>query len=212
MLDELEELEPTNEFGEVLAADGELERLMDSKSYLSGVGELKTRHDGPAFVEDDSVTKLIPSTLEEAERSHWELAKAGISFPSAVYWEGYCDGEHVTAMQQYRALGSEDSGFWDEFQDYRDEFRQIGETAAEAGIALDYKPENFGILDDELVYLDTSDGAAVKTGYEPSRAREEMGADLGRVVSDAPITRRTGWIEEIAQEFNGNLRQKYARP
>lgn len=212
MLDDLGEMADTGEFEEAWRGDGEqeLERLMDSKPYMSA-SELGTRHDGPAFVEEDAVTKTVPAKPDELEENHLALAKAGISFPSAVYWSGYCRDDHVTAMQQVKAFGSEDSGFWKEIEDYSDEFREAGVTAASEGVVLDYKPQNFGVLEDQLVYLDTGDSASVRTGYPSSEARAEMADSLVRGMMDAPVTASQGWMAEIVNEFNGELKQKYAR-
>ena len=212
MIPELEEAPEKNFFERAVDIDGELERLMEAPEYRSDVSELGTRHDVPAFVEEDAVTKVFPDGVSAStvESNHIILSENGISFPSGVYWREEVNGESYDAVQHVKAYGSQDPGFWDEFDNYMDEFLSIGEHAAEQGVYLDFKPQNFGILGDELVYVDTTDGSAVKEGLKESQARGEMGEQILKGIEEASVAASEYGLRQVARSLDPSIGNRYS--
>ena len=210
MIDELEEAPDQDFFERVTGVNGELERLMDAPEYGSDVSELSTRHDVPAFVEDDAVTKVFPEGVNAnvVEDNHLVLSEYGISFPSGVYWAEEVEGEEYGVVQHVKALGSQDPGFWDEFNSRVGEFQVIGEYAADRGVYLDFKPQNFGFLDDEMVYVDTTDGGAVKV--EESDVCGEMADALLRGMEQASVSADEYSMRQVARDLDPGLTDRYS--
>ncbi|MFB6116871.1 MAG: hypothetical protein ABEK10_05190, partial [Candidatus Nanosalina sp.] len=189
------------------------ERLMEAPEYRSDVSELGTRHEVPAFVEDDAVTKVFPEGVSAStvEENHVILSDAGISFPSGAYWREEVDGEGYDVVQHVKAYGSQDPGFWSDFDGYMDEFLGIGESAAEQGVYLDFKPQNFGVLGDELVYVDTTDGSAVKEGLKESQARSEMAEQILKGIEEAPVSVNEYGLRQVARDLDPDIGSRYSR-
>lgn len=210
MIDELEEAPDQDFFGRVEGVDGELQRLMSAPEYGDDVSELSTRHDVPAFVEDDCVTKVFPEGVNAnvVEDNHLVLSEYGISFPSGLYWVEEVGGEEYGVVQHVKALGSQDPGFWDEFNDRVHEFQVIGDYAVDRGLYLDFKPQNFGFLDDEMVYVDTTDGGAVKT--DESDVGGEMADSLLRGMEQASVAADEYSLRQVARELDPGLSDRYS--
>ena len=210
MIPELEEAPKTDYFARVEEVDGELERLMEAPEYRSDVSELQTRHDVPAFVEDDCVTKVFPEGVNAnvVEDNHLVLSEYGISFPSGVYWVEEVEGEEYGVVQHVKALGSQDPGFWDEFNSRVGEFKVIGEYAVDRGVYLDFKPQNFGFLDEEMVYVDTTDGGAVK--IDESDVRGEMADSLLRGMEQSSVAADEYSLRQVARDLDPSLTDRYS--
>ena len=112
-------------------------------------------------------------------------------------------------MQHVKAFCSQDSGFWDEFNKRVNEFQEIGEYAAGEGVYLDFKPQNFGFLNDEFVYVDTTDASAVKNNE--SGARGEMADALLRGIEEAPVSANEYNLRHVARDLDPSLANKYSK-
>jgi len=213
MISELKEAPETGFFEQVTDVESELERLLEAPEYGSDVSELKTRHEVPAFVEDDAVTKVFPDGVNANTvlGNVAVLSDAGVSFPSGVYWCEEVDGESHDVVQHKKAYGSQDPGFWNEFDDYMSDFQGIGENAAEQGVYLDFKPQNFGIMGDELVYVDTTDGSSVKEGLTESEARREMSEQVLKGISEASVSANEYGLRQVAMDLDSNIKDRYSR-
>jgi len=213
MIPELEQAPETSFFDHVIGVDDELQALIEAPEYARGINELDTRHDVPAYVEDEVVTKVVPqsSSPEVVDENIEALIWADIDFPSGVIWEETVNGETYDVVQHGKAFGSQDSGFWSEFNSYIEEFRSIGVDAADQGVYLDFQPQNFGIINEQLVYLDTADNASLHDELDTDFVKERMARQLQHGMKEASYPVDKHALRDITEYFDPDLRDTYSR-
>ena len=207
MRPELDDVSEIGSLERLMGVDPQLERLKnEADNYGSGIEEVNTGEDFDVYVEDDVVFRVFDGVQANSlERNRSLLDGASVPFTSGVYWAERSDDDVYTVVQSVDCLSSEDLGFWEEFNDNLDRYEEIGVTAAEQGIHLDFNPQNFGFLNGELVY--DNPGAVVKEADEAT-ARYEMGGEALMGASDSVRANEYGF-QEVAKSLDERIVDRF---
>lgn len=210
MITELEQAPERDFFTEVTGMESELEDFVESGPY-GMPNEIRTRHDGPAFADEEYVVKAFPElTTGVLESNHELLDDAGISYPSGVYWREEINEESYTVLEQRRAESALDSGFWGRITQETEKLYDAAKSTASENIALDFKPQNFGFLEDQIVYLDTGDPASVQEYFSTTEARGSMAESLLAGTQEAPLRVNCQPFRRIATRLDPGVGDRYS--
>ncbi len=207
MRPELEDVSETGSFERLIDVDPELKRLEKAADdYGTNVQEISTDGDFDAYVKDDVVFRVFDGIQANSlERNRSLLNEISVPFPSGVYWAERSDDNLYTVVQSMNCLSSGDLGFWEEFNDNLDRYEEIGLRAAEQGIHLDFDPQNFGIMNGELVY---DNPRAVVRESEEGTARYEMAGEALIGASDSVKADEYGF-QEVAKSLDERIVDRF---